>query len=84
MIRIVKLGAAQRRGEGLRSGIVRSVHSPALVVPKADIAGLNHYDVRFANVSPRKELLDDFRHKRCTRSAVRAGMKQTDHAKDLT
>ena len=29
MIRIVQLGAAQRRGEGLRSGIVRSVHSPA-------------------------------------------------------
>src|SRR6516225_8631813 len=53
-IRIVQLGTARNRGEGLRLGTVRR---PPRGVPKSDFARLDYYDVWFPNLSPTAELV---------------------------
>ena len=56
-IRIVRLGTARRRGEGLRIGTVRR---PPRGVRKADFAAKNIYDVWFPNLSPSEPLLKEY------------------------
>ena len=53
-IRIVRLGSARERDEGLRIGTVRR---PPRGVPKNKFASGNWYDVWFANLAPSAELL---------------------------
>jgi uncharacterized protein YeaO (DUF488 family) len=48
-IRIVRLGAPRRRGEGVRIGAARH---PPRGVPKADFARRNFYDVWLPELSP--------------------------------
>jgi len=48
-IRIVRLGSARQRGEGLRIGTVRR---PPRGVPKAQFASQNWYDVWFPILAP--------------------------------
>jgi len=51
-VRIVRLGSARLRGEGLRVGTVRR---PPRGVPKAEFATQNWYDVWFPNLAPSTE-----------------------------
>lgn len=53
-IRIVRLGSARARGEGLRIGTVRR---PPRGVRKEDYASKDIYDVWFPNLSPSAALL---------------------------
>jgi uncharacterized protein YeaO (DUF488 family) len=53
-IRIVRLGSARARGEGLRIGTVRR---PPRGVRKEDYASKDIYDVWFPNLSPSEALL---------------------------
>ena len=48
-IRIVRLGSARARGEGLRIGTVRR---PPRGVPRSEFASQNWYDVWFPNLAP--------------------------------
>jgi len=51
-IRIVRLGSARARQEGLRIGTVRR---PPRGVPKSEFASGNWYDVWFPNLAPASE-----------------------------
>jgi uncharacterized protein YeaO (DUF488 family) len=53
-IRIVRLGSARARGEGVRLGTVRR---PPRGVPKAETASRNFYDVWLPDVAPSEALL---------------------------
>jgi uncharacterized protein YeaO (DUF488 family) len=53
-IRIVRLGTARARGEGLRLGTVRR---PPRGVPKADFAKRDFYDLWYPNLAPSEPLL---------------------------
>mgnify|MGYP001826470653 CR=1 FL=1 len=53
-IRIVRLGTARSREEGLRIGTVRR---PPRGVPKSEFASQNWYDVWFPNLAPSQELM---------------------------
>ena len=53
-IRIVRLGTARTRGEGLRIGTVRR---PPRGVPKAQYASRDLYDVWLPELAPSEELL---------------------------
>jgi uncharacterized protein YeaO (DUF488 family) len=51
-VRVVRLGTARRRGEGLRIGTVRH---PPRGVPKSEHATQNWYDVWFPELAPSAE-----------------------------
>lgn len=53
-VRIVRLGSARRRGEGLRLGTVRR---PPRGVPKAQYKRQNWYDVWLPNLAPSAALM---------------------------
>jgi uncharacterized protein YeaO (DUF488 family) len=53
-VRIVRLGSARERGEGLRLG---SVRHPPRGVPKDQFASRNFYDVWVPELAPSAELL---------------------------
>jgi uncharacterized protein YeaO (DUF488 family) len=53
-VRIVQLGSARRRGEGLRLGTVRR---PPRGVPKAQYAAQDWFDVWLPNLSPSAALM---------------------------
>lgn len=53
-VRIVRLGTARMRGEGLRIGTVRH---PPRGVPKSEHARQNWYDVWFPELAPSAELV---------------------------
>jgi uncharacterized protein YeaO (DUF488 family) len=53
-IRIVRLGTARAKDEGLRIGTVRR---PPRGVPKSEFAKQNWYDVWFPNLSPSPETM---------------------------
>jgi uncharacterized protein YeaO (DUF488 family) len=48
-VRIVRLGTARVRGEGLRIGTVRR---PPRGVPKAEFSSANWYDIWYPNLAP--------------------------------
>ena len=56
-IRIVQLGSDREVDEGLRIGTVRR---PPRGVPKVEYSSKNIYDVWFPNLSPSKELLEQY------------------------
>ena len=86
-IRIVRLGSARARGEGLRIGTVRR---PPRGVPKAQYAAKNIYDVWFPNLSPSEALLkkyfpiEDDGSWRSFERRFRAEMKSPEAKHDLT
>ena len=51
-IRIVRLGSARAKGEGLRIGTVRR---PPRGIPAAEYASQNWYDVWYPNLAPKPE-----------------------------
>ena len=53
-IRVVRLGTARSKGEGLRIGTVRR---PPRGVPKSEFASQDWYDVWLPNVAPTAELM---------------------------
>jgi uncharacterized protein YeaO (DUF488 family) len=53
-VRIVQLGSARARGEGLRIGTVRR---PPRGVPKGEYASRNYYDVWLPNLAPSEQLV---------------------------
>ena len=53
-IRIVRLGSARTKGEGIRIGTVRR---PPRGVPKAEFASQNWYDVWFPTLAPSVETI---------------------------
>ena len=53
-VRVVRLGSARSRGEGLRLGTVRH---PPRGVPKTEFASRNYYDVWFPLLSPSPDTL---------------------------
>jgi uncharacterized protein YeaO (DUF488 family) len=53
-VRVVRLGTARARGEGLRIGTVRR---PPRGVPKSEFASKNWYDVWFPNLAPSVETM---------------------------
>jgi uncharacterized protein YeaO (DUF488 family) len=53
-LRVVRLGTARERGEGLRVGTVRR---PPRGVPKAEFAKRDFYDVWMPDLSPSAELV---------------------------
>lgn len=53
-IRVVRLGTARLRGEGLRIGTARR---PPRGVPKSEFAKQNWYDVWFPNLAPSVETM---------------------------
>ncbi len=55
-IRIVRLGSAREKDEGLRLGTVRR---PPRGVPKKEFASRNFYDLWFPNLSPSAELIKE-------------------------
>ncbi len=57
-IRIVQLGTARAKNEGLRIGTVRR---PPRGVPKNEFASRNYYDVWLPNLAPSEELFKDGR-----------------------
>jgi len=57
-IRIVQLGSARRRGEGVRIGTVRR---PPRGVQKSEVASLNYFDVWLPLLAPSQELLQSAR-----------------------
>jgi uncharacterized protein YeaO (DUF488 family) len=64
-IKIVRLGSARDKGEGLRIGTVRR---PPRGVRKEEYASKNFYDVWFPNLSPSEGLLKEARAAEDTRS----------------
>ena len=86
-IRIVRLGSARAKDEGLRIGTVRR---PPRGIRKEDYAAKNIYDVWFPNLSPSAPLLkeffpmgDDQKKWRAFRRKFMAEMKQSEAARDL-
>jgi uncharacterized protein YeaO (DUF488 family) len=81
-VRVVRLGSARARGEGLRLGTVRR---PPRGVPKADFAERDFYDVWLPTLAPSEALLkeglaaqgDEARWKAFARR-YRAEMKRSD------
>ena len=57
-IRIVRLGSARAKGEGLRIGTVRR---PPRGVPKSEFAARDFYDVWLPDLAPSEELLKQAR-----------------------
>lgn len=53
-VRVVRLGSARQKNEGLRLGTVRR---PPRGVPKSSLAASNWYDVWFPNLAPSAETL---------------------------
>jgi uncharacterized protein YeaO (DUF488 family) len=53
-VRIVRLGTARAKGEGIRIGTVRR---PPRGVPKSEFASRDFYDVWFPNLSPSPETM---------------------------
>ena len=53
-VRIVRLGSARQRGEGLRIGTARR---PPRGVAKSELAKQNWYDVWYPNLAPSAELI---------------------------
>jgi uncharacterized protein YeaO (DUF488 family) len=53
-VRIIRLGSARRRGEGIRLGTVRR---PPRGVPKADYAKQDWFDVWLPNLAPSAALM---------------------------
>ncbi|HEX4036580.1 MAG TPA: DUF488 family protein [Acidobacteriaceae bacterium] len=86
-IRVVRLGTARSRDEGLRIGTVRR---PPRGVPKAEFAKRNFYDVWLPNLAPGEELVKAILHsdggaaawKRFERS-YRAEMKKPEASRVL-
>ena len=54
VVRVVRLGTARGKDEGLRIGTVRR---PPRGVPKAEFAARNWYDVWFPNLAPSVETM---------------------------
>lgn len=85
-VRIVRLGSARERGEGLRIGTVRR---PPRGVRKEDYAAKDIYDVWFPNLSPSEALLkeyfpiDDDRSWRSFKRRFLAEMKSPEAKHDL-
>ena len=85
-IRIVRLGCARDKGEGVRIGTVRR---PPRGVRKEEYASKNFYDVWFPNLSPSEDLLKEARAATDTRSWLvfkrrfLAEMKSPAASKDL-
>lgn len=85
-IRIVRLGSARDKTEGLRIGTVRR---PPRGVRKEEYASKNFYDVWFPNLSPSEDLLKEARAATDTRSWLvfkrkfLAEMKSSAASKDL-
>ncbi len=85
-IRIVRLGSARAKGEGLRIGTVRR---PPRGVPKHEFASRNFYDVWFPNLAPTEPLLkvsfpiDDERAWKVFKRKFLAEMKEPNARKDL-
>lgn len=84
-IRVVRLGSARAKGEGLRVGTVRR---PPRGVPKQEYAARNLYDVWFPNLSPSEALLksfvpDDDREWKRFRRGFLAEMKSPGPRRDL-
>ena len=82
-IRIVQLGTARAKGEGLRLGTVRR---PPRGVPKTQFASRDYYDVWLPNLSPSAELValglaaDNDKEWATFSRKFRAEMKQPDAA----
>ena len=53
-VRVVRLGSARAKDEGIRIGTVRR---PPRGVPKTEFASQNWYDVWFPNLAPRVETM---------------------------
>jgi len=85
-IRIVRLGSARARGEGLRIGTVRR---PPRGVRKEDYASKDIYDVWFPNLSPSAALLreafpvTDDKTWRTFKRRFLSEMKSTEAKRDL-
>lgn len=85
-IRIVRLGTARVKGEGLRVGTVRR---PPRGVPKAEFASRDFYDVWLPNLAPSEALLkeglvaDDERSWKAFTRRYRAEMKRPEAARLL-
>jgi uncharacterized protein YeaO (DUF488 family) len=83
-IRIVRLGSARARGEGLRLGTVRR---PQRGVPKAEYATRNYYDVWVPDLAPSAALVkqalgaEDERAWRAFEKRYRAEMKRPEAAR---
>jgi len=83
-IRVVQLGSARHRGEGLRLGTVRR---PPRGVPKAEHASRDFYDVWLPDLAPSEELVkmalasDDERSWRTFAKRYRAEMKRPPAAR---
>ncbi len=58
-IRIVRLGSARAKGEGLRIGTVRR---PPRGVPATEFASQNWYDVWYPNLAPKPETVAAAQH----------------------
>jgi uncharacterized protein YeaO (DUF488 family) len=80
-IRIVRLGTARAKDEGLRLGTVRR---PPRGVPKAEFAKRDYYDVWLPNLSPSADLVaeglaaDDDKEWAAFSRKFKAEMKQPD------
>lgn len=85
-VRIVRLGSARRRREGLRVGTVRR---PPRGVPRSEFASRDFYDVWLPNLAPSEALVSSARRAsdaRAWRSFVRryrAEMKRPDAGRVL-
>ncbi len=85
-VRIVQLGSARAKGEGLRIGTVRR---PPRGVTKSEFATRHFYDVWLPNLAPGEELLkaglvaEDERAWRSFVRRYRAEMKQPDNSRVL-
>ena len=85
-IRIVRLGSARAKDEGLRIGTVRR---PPRGVRKTDYAAKNIYDVWFPNLSPSPPLLkeffpiDDPKQWKTFKRRFLVEMKQSEASRDL-
>ena len=80
-IRVVQLGSARQRGEGLRIGTVRR---PPRGVPKVEFASRDFYDVWLPNLAPSEALVkaalaaDDERAWRAFTKRYRAEMNRPE------
>jgi uncharacterized protein YeaO (DUF488 family) len=85
-IRIVRLGTARARGEGLRLGTVRR---PPRGVPKAEFASRNYYDTWLPDLAPSEALVKQAltatgdREWRAFEKRYRAEMKRPEPARLL-
>jgi uncharacterized protein YeaO (DUF488 family) len=85
-IRVVRLGSARGKGEGLRLGTVRR---PPRGVPKSDFASRDFYDVWLPNLAPSEALVKvalraaDERAWRAFVRRYRAEMKRSEASRVL-